>query len=61
MEIYVDGKKKQVKSCLLSKIMEELDINPEEFLVVRGKELVTFDTRIGEGDRLELLQIVSGG
>lgn len=61
MQIYIDGKMKRVKSCFLSEIMQELKINPEEFLVIRDKELITSDTKIREGDRLELLQVVSGG
>ena len=61
MEILIQGEKKKVKTNLLSEIMNELNINPEEFLVVRNNELITPDTKIDQGDSLELLSIVSGG
>ena len=61
MNIIVNGKNRKVKSRKLSKILEELNISPEEFLVVRKGELITLDTVIKQGDSLELLSIVSGG
>ena len=61
MNIFVEGKRKKVKHKRLSKILEELGINPEEFLVVKHDELLTLDTNIKEGDSLGLLPVVSGG
>ncbi len=61
MIIYVDNRRKKVSRRVLRKIMDELGINPEEYLVVRNGELLTGDRRIREGDKLKLLPIVSGG
>ncbi len=61
MEILIQGKKRKVKNSVLSEIMNEINVNPEEFLVVRDNELITSDTKINNGDSLELLSIVSGG
>jgi sulfur carrier protein ThiS len=61
MDIFVGGKKRKVSRKRLSKVLEELKINPEEFLIVRNGELLTLDTRLAEGDLLELLPVVSGG
>ena len=61
MNIVIDGKRKKVEAKKLSRLLKELDINPEEFLVVRDGELMTSDDAIREGDILELLSIVSGG
>lgn len=42
-------------------LLRELDILPETVLVIRGDELVTADTVVGEDDEIELRPVMSGG
>ncbi len=43
------------------KIMEELDLNPENFLTIRNGELVDESVRLKAGDHLKLVAVISGG
>ena len=54
-EIEVSGKRR-VKELLL-----ELDILPSTVLVIRGNELLTGDTVVGEDEVLEVRDVISGG
>lgn len=54
-EIEVDGKRR-VKELLV-----ELDILPSTVLVIRGNELLTGDTVVGNDDVLEVRPVMSGG
>jgi sulfur carrier protein len=54
-EIEVSGKRR-VKELLL-----ELDIPAGTVLVIRGDELLTSDTVVGDGDVLEVRPVMSGG
>ncbi len=54
-EIEVSGKRR-VKELLL-----ELDIPAGTVLVIRGDELLTGDTVVGEDDVLEVRPVMSGG
>ena len=54
-EIEVDGKRR-VKELLV-----ELDILPSTVLVIRGNELLTGDTVVGDDDVLEVHPVMSGG
>lgn len=54
-EIEVDGKRR-VKELLV-----ELDILPSTVLVIRGNELLTGDTVVGDDDVLEVRPVMSGG
>jgi len=42
-------------------IMEELDLNPENFLIIRNGELVDDSVRLKAGDHLKLAAVISGG
>ncbi len=42
-------------------IMEELDLNPENFLTIRNGDLVDDSTRLLAGDHLRLVAVISGG
>jgi sulfur carrier protein len=48
--------KRRVKELLI-----ELDILPSTVLVIRGNELLTSDTVIGDDDVLEVRPVMSGG
>ena len=54
-EVEVSGKRR-VKELLL-----ELDILAGTVLVIRGDELLTTDTVVGEDDILEVRPVMSGG
>ena len=42
-------------------LLGELGIIPETVLVIRGKELLTMDEVVQEGDVVELRPVISGG
>ncbi len=42
-------------------LLKELDILPEAVLVIRGDELITADTVLGDEDVIELRPVISGG
>lgn len=54
-EIEIEGRK-QVSSAL-----RELGIAPETVLVIRGDRLLTRDSWLEEGDRVEVRPVMSGG
>jgi sulfur carrier protein len=54
-ELELSGKRR-VKELLV-----ELDVLPGTVLVIRGDELLTSDTVVGEGDVVELRPVMSGG
>jgi len=42
-------------------IMEELDLNPENFLTMINGQLTDDSTRLKAGDHLKLIAVISGG
>jgi sulfur carrier protein len=54
-EVEVSGKRR-VKELLV-----ELDVLPGTVLVIRGDELLTSDTVVGDADVVELRPVMSGG
>lgn len=42
-------------------VLAELDIDPDTVLVIRERELLTREDRVGELDRLEIRPVISGG
>ena len=42
-------------------LLKELDILPETVLVIRGDEMITTDTVVGDEDVIELRPVISGG
>ena len=45
----------------LKEVLEELGLNPETVVAVRGEELLTPDERVGEVETIEVLSAISGG
>jgi sulfur carrier protein len=45
----------------LREVLEELGLNPETVVAVRGEALLTLDEWVGEEDTLEVLSAISGG
>ncbi|MBI2528447.1 MAG: MoaD/ThiS family protein [Candidatus Rokubacteria bacterium] len=42
-------------------LLRELDVLPETVLVIRGGDLLTGDTVVGDEDVIELRPVISGG
>jgi sulfur carrier protein len=42
-------------------VLSDLRIDPDSVLVIRKRELLTRDERVGEDDRLEIRPVISGG
>jgi sulfur carrier protein len=42
-------------------VLDELGVNPDTVLVIRGGELVTRETRLDETDEIEVRPVISGG
>ena len=54
-EVEVAGRRR------VRELLKELDILPETVLVIRGDELITADTVVGDEDVIELRPVISGG
>jgi sulfur carrier protein ThiS len=42
-------------------VLDELGVNPDTVLVIRGGELVTRETRLDDTDEIEVRPVISGG
>ena len=42
-------------------VLAELGIDPDTVLVIRGRELVTREERLGADDEVEVRPVISGG
>ncbi len=42
-------------------IFKELNLNPEEYLVIRDGKVLTEDEEVKEDDEIELIRVISGG
>jgi sulfur carrier protein ThiS len=42
-------------------VLDELGVNPDTVLVIRGGELVTRETRLDDADEIEVRPVISGG
>ena len=54
-EVEVAGRRR------VRELLKELDILPETVLVIRGDEMITADTVVGDEDVIELRPVISGG
>ena len=63
MKVFIEktGKTVTVKASTPLQAMRTLKVDPESVIVVRDKEVILADERLKEGDRIELLSVVSGG
>ena len=60
----VDGEVKELhleEGCRVEDVLKKLGLNPEEYVVVRGDEVLPDDEIIREDVELELYSVVSGG
>jgi sulfur carrier protein ThiS len=42
-------------------VLDELGMNPDTVLVIRGGDLLTRETRLDDGDEIEVRPVISGG
>jgi sulfur carrier protein len=64
MKVLIRHQKREVEVAgrrRVRDVLEELGINPESVLVIRGAQLLTHDTQVGEEETIELRPVVSGG
>jgi sulfur carrier protein len=45
----------------VKQLLEQLQLTPEAYLVIRGDELVTEDEKLNDGDSIEIRSVISGG
>ncbi len=45
----------------VSDIMKELQLNPENFIAIQGKMLLTRDSFVKDEETIEILSAISGG
>ena len=61
MRLSVDGKEVMIKGQTVEDMFAELKMNPEIFLVKRNNEIVHEYESLKEGDKIELIKVISGG
>ena len=54
-EVVVEGRRR------VGDLLRELGLQPEAYLVIRGKQLLTRDVQIEEADTVEVRPVISGG
>lgn len=54
-ELEVSGRR------LVGKLLDELGLNPESVIVLRGEELLTRDELVQDSDTIEIVSAISGG
>lgn len=61
MRVSLDGKDVEVDGKTVADFLSSASINPETVLVVRNKEVLLESDELKDGDRLELVKVISGG
>lgn len=64
MELYIQKNESRTKirfTGTVNELLKQHRINPETVIVTRNGKLVTDDSRLGDKDEVEVLQVVSGG
>lgn len=65
MKLTVNGEHRQVAATTVWGLLEELGLHPQGTVVERNREIVDReafrDTRLADGDVLELVRLVGGG
>jgi len=55
------GIKVEFTGTKVKDLLIQLKLNPEAFLVVRNREVITEEETLQDQDKLELLSVISGG
>ena len=62
MQIFVNGDKFDIDgNATIRNALKSLGHNPEIYIVARNGEITHENERLQEGDRIELVKIISGG
>lgn len=64
MKVQIRHQKREVEVAgrrRVREVLQELGINPESVLVIRGSQLLTHDAQVGDDETIELRPVVSGG
>lgn len=65
MKVKINGEPREVAAGTVWTLLEELGLHPQGSIVERNREIVDRDayqeTRLAEGDVLELVRLVGGG
>ena len=65
MKLTINGQDREVAAATVLGLLEELGLHPQGTVVERNREIVDReafrDTRLSEGDVLELVRLVGGG
>lgn len=64
MNVLLRNPKRQVEirgPLTVRALLEQLDVNPEGVLVIRGDTLVVKDDHLSDDDEVEIRPVVSGG
>ncbi len=65
MKVKINGESREVAAATVSGLLEELGLHPQGTMVERNREIVDRqrfqETRLTEGDILELVRLVGGG
>tara|TARA_Y100000310_G_scaffold337445_1_gene424532 strand:+ start:105 stop:308 length:204 start_codon:yes stop_codon:yes gene_type:complete len=65
IEVYFEreqtSKKIEFSGITVDDLLKQLEVNPETVIVTKNKEVVTEDEPLSNNDKLELLNVISGG
>ena len=65
MKVKINGESREVAAATVLGLLEELGLHPQGTVVERNREIVDRqgfrETRLNEGDILELVRLVGGG
>jgi sulfur carrier protein len=66
MRLFVNGQNREFPELInILELLETLELNPERVVVELNRDILTAakyaDTRLKDGDNLELIQFVGGG
>ena len=64
MNIYIERTGKTITKDFsgdVAQLLKELDILPDEVLVIKNGKLITEDEELNTGDDIRLLSVISGG
>nr|MBA4405047.1 molybdopterin synthase sulfur carrier subunit [Nanoarchaeum sp.] len=63
IKVYIDKfKESKIVDCeSIKEIIKKLNLNLEEFIIVKNGELITENTKLKDKDEIKFLSVMSGG
>ena len=61
MRVFLENKEIDLEGTSVADVLSSVGINPETVLVVRNNEVLIESDELKEGDKLELVKVISGG